>query len=294
MIQQDSDDWDKLLQPFEDSIHQGERQGKEAAFKAGFEDGFQLGKVKALEIGMELGYIRSIVSHWMSHEKDGNAADHDHAFVLSPNQNENHQDEQRVPLDSSSSQHMHMLGGENRKWIRMKDLLTLMDSFPSPDVIFQSDDSDSVEQSHDIEGPWTESCKKGHTSSPRSRPSSTVDMVHDLQKIRAKFKALSVQMKAPHLTLKNIMNMSSDHHHHNTMDDNTIGNDNNMIGGTKDNEMKRTSTSTIKQGRFRNTSINTTNAITIPPTSSDATTDTSTKTADTASGMILQMKNEEW
>jgi len=56
-----SDDlFHEIIDPYESSFAKGREDGKKAALQQGYNDGFQLGKLKALEVGIELGYMSSI------------------------------------------------------------------------------------------------------------------------------------------------------------------------------------------------------------------------------------------
>lgn len=174
--------WDEILDPYKESIQLGELQGREAGLKAGFNDGFQLGKVKALELGIELGYIRRIVSCWISmmfeqHDNDGNRYN------------------------------MNIETIKNRV-SRMKNVIELIDTFPSADVIFSQvgTDDDSPTPSHDS---FINTITNAPTMISATSTSTQDDSItRHMHRIRTQFKLLTVQMKVPYLALKNVMDAS--------------------------------------------------------------------------------------
>ena len=50
----------EIIDPYESAFEKGKEDGKKEALQHGYNDGFQLGKLKAFEIGIELGYMSSI------------------------------------------------------------------------------------------------------------------------------------------------------------------------------------------------------------------------------------------
>jgi hypothetical protein len=196
--------WDDILNPYEESIHLGEMEGQEAGLKAGFDDGFQLGKMKALEIGMELGYIRSIVSCWISmyEEVEGINVEDDKG--------------NKRPYNTSLVQPENI----KNRISRMKSLLELMDTFPTADFIFSQvvkddDDNDYMsyhqdhyhqqQQQHLVSGN-DNYCNTN--MEPNASASTAGDITQHIHRIRAQFKLLTVQMKMPHLALKSVMELS--------------------------------------------------------------------------------------
>ena len=53
------DAWDDIcINPHEDNLVEGRREGHEAGLKKGYNDGLDLGAAKGVEFGMEIGFIR--------------------------------------------------------------------------------------------------------------------------------------------------------------------------------------------------------------------------------------------
>jgi hypothetical protein len=173
--------WDEILDPYKESIQLGELQGREAGLKAGFDDGFQLGKVKALEFGIELGYIRRIVSCWIS-------------MML-----EQH--------DNDGSRHNVNIETIKNRVSRMKNVIELIDTFPSADIIFSQvgTHDDSQTPSQDSFNTITNTPTIISATSTSTQDDSITRHIH---RIRTQFKLLTVQMKVPYLALKNVMDAS--------------------------------------------------------------------------------------
>jgi len=193
------DDWDSILDPYQDSLKEGYHEGQQAGLQSGYNDGWHLGKIKALEIGIELGYMHSVASEaleCLSREGELQCID-------------------RNEVGRGDVQ-------TERRIKKLKDFLESVQSFPSPDVIFSTSANDSSasislaaasngnktkEDDNDNDDGTdygtTASSKASVVNAPASAP---VDIVQQMQRIRAKFKTILVQMKMPHLTLKKVMN----------------------------------------------------------------------------------------
>ena len=125
------DDWDSILDPYADSLQEGYHEGQQAGLQSGYNDGWHLGKIKALEIGIELGYMQSIASEALKQllkereSKRGiaNNTEGDYSNEADP------QKERRIK--------------------KLKDFLESIQSFPNPDVIFSQ--ISSIEESEESE-----------------------------------------------------------------------------------------------------------------------------------------------
>lgn len=143
-----NDCWDQLLDPHQDAVESGRKEGYHSGLESGFKDGYQLGKLKAFEIGIELGYMKSIAQETM---KDLKQCSNTHDYGID--------EEKKMKLQKKA-----------------EDIIQSIDQFPSPDDMFSCLDDDPM------------------------------NIVDDMQRIRAKFKVFLVQWKLPHLTLKKVMN----------------------------------------------------------------------------------------
>ena len=135
----DDEAWDDIcVNPHEQDILEGRREGLEAGLKAGHQDGIALGLSKGIEVGLELGFIKRSCQ------------------IL---KEQNFKDEKVCQ--------------------RVYDILLLIETFPSPEMIFET--------------------KRSHA----------FDVHNLMQRIREKHKVLITQLKMRQLTLKNILNEES-------------------------------------------------------------------------------------
>jgi hypothetical protein len=212
------DDWDSLLNPYEESIQKGSKEGIEAGLKAGFDDGYHLGRVKALEIGFELGYMHSVASNALetlsnlnnsSNNKDGDGG----------GDGDNDVNNDDTGNTNSNSNH-------DRRITRLKEFIDLIQAFYSPDELFSTkknpilnpiqdqeyvdgggaaDTHDAHEDAH--EHPHEDGEEKNPINAHnKSLTQTPIDVTQKMQRIRAKFKTIVVQIKMPHLPLQKIMN----------------------------------------------------------------------------------------
>ena len=211
------DEWDNLLDPYQESIQQGKQEGREAGLKTGFKDGHSLGKIKGLEIGIELGYMESVVTDRL--------------------------EEQLLLLKDRPTSSGGELDGFllllQRRIKRLTDFLDLVQSFPTPDIMFANANANATSRSsttassthvhvhghghghnEDTSTHETESETESETensngldinmdTSTSTSITSPIDIVEQMQRIRAKFKTILVQIKMPHFTLKKVMNDAS-------------------------------------------------------------------------------------
>ena len=167
MKEKKSDEWDDiaLLDPYHESMENGRSEGMSRGHEAGYRDGFALGRMKALEIGVELGYMESIAKEILE-------------FIRNNSNNDISNEEIKTEPGFQSS----LLKNKSRMEKIQKGFIglqTMIDEFPSPDDIFEE------------------------------LQTTKIDVSERMQRIRAKFKLLTVQMKEPHLTLKSVMDEAS-------------------------------------------------------------------------------------
>mmetsp|Transcript_4455 Transcript_4455/g.12398 ORF Transcript_4455/g.12398 Transcript_4455/m.12398 type:complete len:205 (-) Transcript_4455:45-659(-) len=164
---------DLCLDPYNDSLEKGRAEGHAAGLKSGFEDGRSLGRIKGLEIGIELGYMRGV------------------AIAIN----------KRVmsPLEKETADTEGCGRAEKVRKV-LKELINAIDSFPSPDEMFADTGDTSLLNGTDggVTGTMT---RKEAMQPTQERP----DIAGKLQRIRAKFKLLLVQLKLPQLSLKKVM-----------------------------------------------------------------------------------------
>jgi len=175
-----ADDWDEylLLDPYEESRKEGRAQGLEAGLRAGFRDGHTIGKVKALEIGIELGYMHSIAVSSLGIMR------------------------RTVEKDDGDTENTTSILAAEKRIKKLQELLKSIECFPKPDEMFTDRKEASTSQ---VGRPEIEN---GIDSDNSQDATQSMDIVDRMQRIRAKFKTILVQMKLPHLTLKKVMNTS--------------------------------------------------------------------------------------
>ena len=165
MKEKKNEEWDDiaLLDPYHDSMENGRSEGMSRGHEAGYRDGFALGRMKALEIGVELGYMESITKEILE-------------LICNNNKISDEEMEIEPGFQSSLLKNKSRLEKIQKGFIGLQ---TMIDDFPSPDDIFQESQT------------------------------TKIDISERMQRIRTKFKLLTVQMKEPHLTLKSVMDEAS-------------------------------------------------------------------------------------
>ena len=166
-------EWDDLLNPYDYAHTRGKAEGERIGLETGWKEGLALGHVKALEIGIELGYMKALVRGILDETRE-------------KSEEKNREGDRR--------------GNEvERKRVeRMEGLLEAIDSFPGPDKMFAG----AVSEAGALED---------RTNVPSEDPSNEalattgVNIVEELQRIRAKFTLFLKQSNLSHLSLKKVM-----------------------------------------------------------------------------------------
>lgn len=168
---------DLCLDPYKDSLEEGKIEGRIAGLQAGFKDGRSLGRMKGLEIGIELGYMRGV--------------------AVGVN-------ERMLPLMEARSNDADGIRRVEKIRKVLADLVSAIDAFPSPDEMFS--------ETNKINGGDVNEEEKGmkqdalaERSNRMQAPGESLDVAGKLQRVRAKFKLLTVQLKLPQLSLKRVM-----------------------------------------------------------------------------------------
>jgi hypothetical protein len=174
MAASDDQDWDDFcLDPFRSAREDGERLGEEAGLEAGFREGHGLGIITGTEYGMELGFYKGVCSAVAAHQE-----------VL-----------------------------EDRTKKTVADLRLALDDFPGPDQVFRERQQQQHQDQHtnDDEGhehgqhaaePHGDDDDDSEHPAAASNSSSEANIPHKMQRIRARFKLLTVQLGIPHFSLK--------------------------------------------------------------------------------------------
>jgi hypothetical protein len=169
--------WDDLcINPHQAALDEGRELGRRDGRSAGLHEGYNLGQVTAVDHGMELGFVQGVLE------------------VIEDNLDS-------MDLWSSSS---------NEKKERILNTIRLLgnalDEFPGPDEIFRDDvvtgnpaiimqDRTNVDDTEKLP-------QEGDND---DETSSSADVAGKMQRIRARFKLLTVQLGHPNLSLKSVM-----------------------------------------------------------------------------------------
>jgi hypothetical protein len=163
-------------------VELGREEGRQAGLQAGYKDGLSLGRTKGIEFGMELGFIRGFL----------NTVEHtqwESSLIKGQEFEEQQQQQQRAVV-------------AQRIQKGLQDLRQAIEDFPSPDAIFAS--STMNNDNHNNENDSEEEAAAQATA-------NATDVMGALQRIRAKFKVLTVQLKIPHYSLHQVMSDAAVH-----------------------------------------------------------------------------------
>jgi hypothetical protein len=164
------DDWDDLcLDPHHSSFEAGQMEGRAAGELAGFRDGQALGQTKGLEFGMEIGFIRG---------------------VLQALEEEEEEEEESIRNKNSDRVRKSMQG-----------LRQALADFPTPDQMLEQQAAlQMTPHAHN------DNNSNDHLDDSEDPSSNTkLDILAKLQRIRARFKLLMVQLGMPQFSLKQVM-----------------------------------------------------------------------------------------
>ena len=211
---------DLCLDPFKVNFDDGCREGREAGLNAGYNEGRKLGQQKAIEVGIELGYMRGV-------------AEAIRQSIVTPNLSNS---------VSPGDKNLDAKDGTDATLRKMEkigkstdELLSMIDAFPSPDEIFQQatdDVSGEKHLSHD-DGEDSSAKRSGDSEQSKAQGGGPVDISGRMQRIRAKFKLLCVQLKMPEIGLSRVMEEAKKDAGKND----TISNDKNVTGGSPSQEL---------------------------------------------------------
>ena len=180
---------DLCLDPYQAHFDIGHREGSAAGLQAGYDDGRKLGQQKAVEVGIELGYMRGVAEAI----RQDVIPSVDAANVSSLDDDTSCGDEEA----DATRRKMDKKVGKS-----LNELLSMIDAFPSPDEIFHQSttgDGQAVSGDGGLDGEEDDS-EKIETQS-----GGPVDISGRMQRIRAKFKLLCVQLKIPEAGLSKVM-----------------------------------------------------------------------------------------
>lgn len=180
--------WDDIcFDAHRDAMIDGERMGHIAGSQAGWEAGYDVGRSKGFEYGMEIGFCRGVLEAV-----------------------------QRSITNSTIGNNSNNVNHNNKKIQKtIADLQQVLEEFPTPKQIFQqrivvpssqnnvntNKDDDDVDDGDDHILDKTSFENEEFISSP----TCTMDVRNQLQRVRARFKLLMVQLGMSHMSLKQIM-----------------------------------------------------------------------------------------
>lgn len=185
--------WDELcLNPYQNSFIMGKNEGYKAGLASGFKDGEAIGRSKALEIGIELGFYEGclsfVIDHYLPALRQGR--EHPCTGVIMRNTQWNKEKVDKLTKGCAS-------------------LFEAIKKFPNPDEIFRctqfgtqtkeqvSFKIDKIEFGQIVDG--IDSFNTEDTKMTEA------DIVGSLQRIRSKFKVFSILLKIPKFSLKGLM-----------------------------------------------------------------------------------------
>ncbi len=166
-------DWqDACLDPHHHSLQQGKAEGRDAGSLAGFKDGLALGQNKGLEFGLEIGFYQGVLE--ALRQKDWS----------------------------------------DRILKTIDKVQEAMDDFPSVDQVFapsnSSSSSTSTTTNHATEmSSLVRSSNLDNMDQNDSEDVIKLDILNKLQRIRARFKLLTVQLGKPQFSLRNSLQPQS-------------------------------------------------------------------------------------
>ncbi len=186
----EQDLFQEIIDPYESSFQAGKEDGRKAALDSGYNEGYQLGKLKGLELGIELGYMTSICKAALQGLGDDIISDD----IMKVNDSKSCASSS-VDIDGSNkTQHGDSDHDHERKKKRIKDLLDAIEAFPKPKEIFQN--------SRYIK------TKENQEHVDVNSQNNDADITSLMQRLRAKFKTVLVQLDLTNLRLQNIMDQS--------------------------------------------------------------------------------------
>ena len=209
---------DLCLDPFQTNFDNGHREGSEAGRQAGYNEGRKLGQQKAIEVGIELGYMRGV-------------AEAIRQSMVTPSSVSS--DDKNLDTNDDADATIRKVEKIGKS---ADELLSMIDAFPSPDEIFQQatdDVSEEKKQSSHDDGEDSNAEESGDSEQSKAQSSGPVDISGRIQRIRAKFKLLCVQLKMPEISLSRVMEEAK----RNADKRDTIAHDKDVTGGNPSQEL---------------------------------------------------------
>jgi hypothetical protein len=172
--------WDDIcVNPHQEALEEGQRQGHADGRRAGYQEGHRLGSITALEYGVELGFVQGVLQELVRH----------------------------IP-DLSKDGHSLFSAEKRDKIVKsMTVLQTCLDEFPDSDAVFQRSNN-GVAHTQYLDASDNQTGLDSNDTSASSTIAS-LDVAAKMQSIRARFKLLLVQLGLAQLSLPQIMNAAA-------------------------------------------------------------------------------------
>ncbi len=158
-----------LIDPFHEISQSSKQAGRLAGRTASFREGQSIGRTKGWDVGLELGYMSSFCSEILIGLKKQQQHQHDTKDESNNDDEGNNSDSNKQALQKSSNRTHSRF---DRCTTLARDVVTLINEFPSPQHLLHNQ-LDVVD---------------------KEQPDS-LDISASIQRIRAKFKLLSVLLK---------------------------------------------------------------------------------------------------
>jgi hypothetical protein len=191
-------DEDALIDPHAPDLEEGRRRGREEGREAGYREGLSIGRTTGLEHGLEVGFIRGCV-------------DVVQRQVLLPPASSSEGDSE-IPRRLSPAKLERV-----RKTVL--EVSALLDDFPGPSEIFATSNDGVVETAAERRGGASAAGRRHEADSDddvddsdneETQASDKTNVRSKLQRLRARFKLLAVQLGMPHLSLAHAMDRARD------------------------------------------------------------------------------------
>lgn len=163
-------DWeDVCLDPHHHALQQGKMEGRKAGALAGFREGQALGQTKGLEFGLEIGFYQGVIAALRQKEEWNDRIQHS--------------------LD------------------KLQDAIN---DFPCPDQVFAAANDETYSSNENSRSGWMNKSSSHSTDRDRendhdSEDVAKLDILNKVQRIRARFKLLTVQLGKPHFSLQHAL-----------------------------------------------------------------------------------------
>jgi hypothetical protein len=204
--QHNHDDIMNNIDPIEVISHQSKLQGRIAGSKSGYYEGYSIGITKGWEIGLELGYMLNFCSDILSTSGTQQQQDDEHEQAEQKKSTATITSKRRMNNNSNIS---NKSSSSSSRLDRCKslanDIIRLIDEFPTPQHLFHDNHTTSAAMMYDQQTQQDQSIPTAKTTINGAATANTntaaaaltqFDIASSIQRIRSKFKLLSVLLKS--------------------------------------------------------------------------------------------------